>query len=31
MFLIEDMEDRVIHDVMKDVFYPKEDTLKISC
>ena len=25
------MEDTVIPDIMKDVFYPKEDTLKISC
>ena len=25
------MEDMVIPDVMNDVFYPKEDTLKISC
>ena len=30
-FLTGDMEDRVIPDVMNDVFYPKEDTLKISC
>ena len=29
--LIRDMEKRVIPDVMNDVFYPKEDTLKISC
>ena len=26
-----DMEDMVVPDVMNDVFYPKEDTLKISC
>ena len=30
-FLIGDMEDRVIPDIMNDVFYPKEDTLKILC
>ena len=30
-FLTGDMEDRVIPDVMNDVFYPKEDTLKILC
>ena len=29
-FLIEDMEDLVIPFVMNDVFYPTEDTLKIS-
>ena len=26
---VEDMEDSVIPDVMNDIFYPKEDTLKI--
>ena len=31
MFLIGDFEVRVILDVMDDVFYPKEDTLKVSC
>ena len=30
-FLISNMEDRVIRDVMDDVFYPKEDTVKVSC
>ena len=30
-FFTGDMEDRVVPDVMNDVFYPKEDTLKISC
>ena len=30
-FLTGDMEDRVIPDVMNDVFYPKEDVLKILC
>ena len=30
-FLIGDMADRVILEVMNDVFYPKEDTLKILC
>ena len=30
-FLKGDMEDRVIRDVMNDVFYRKEDTLKILC
>ena len=30
-FLTRHMEDRVIPDVMNDVFYPKEDTLKILC
>ena len=30
-FLTGDMEDMVIPDVMNDVFYPKEDTLKILC
>ena len=29
--LIRDMEDRVISYVMNYVFYPKEDTMKISC
>ena len=29
--LTRDMEDIVVPDVMTDVFYPKEDTLKISC
>ena len=28
MFLIGDMNDRVISDVMNNVFHPKEDTLK---
>ena len=28
-FLIRDMEDRFIPDVMNDVFFPKEETLKI--
>ena len=28
-FLIRDSNDRVILDVMDDVFYPKEDTLKV--
>ena len=28
-FLIRDMEERVIPDVMNDVFYPEEDTPKI--
>ena len=31
MFLIRDMHDRVIPDVLNDVFYPKEDTLNILC
>ena len=26
-----DMENMVVPDVLNDVFYPKEDTLKISC
>ena len=30
-FLTKDMEDRVIPEVMNDVFYPKEDTLNILC
>ena len=30
-FLTRDMEDRVILDFMDDVFYTKEDTLKVSC
>ena len=30
-FLTGDMEDRVIPDIMNDVFYPKEDTIEISC
>ena len=30
-FLTIDMMDRVIPNVMNNVFYPKEDTLKISC
>ena len=30
-FLIRGMEDWVIPDVMNDVFYPKEHTLKIMC
>ena len=30
VFLTGDMGDMVIPDVMNDVFYPKEDTLKIS-
>ena len=30
-FLTGDMEDRVIPDVMNNVFYPKEDSLKILC
>ena len=30
-FLTGDTEDRVIPDVLNDVFYSKEDTLKISC
>ena len=30
-FPTRDMEDIVIPDVMNDIFYPKEDTLKISC
>ena len=29
--LTRDMEDLVIPDVIKDVFYPKEDTLEILC
>ena len=30
-FLTGDMENRVIPDVMNQVFYPKEDILKIWC
>ena len=29
-FLAGDMEDLIIPDIMNDVFYPEEDTLKIS-
>ena len=30
-FLIKDMEERVFLDIMDDGFYPREDTLKVSC
>ena len=30
-YLIGDMEDRVIFDFMDEIFYPKEDTRKVSC
>ena len=30
-FLTGDMEYMVVLDVMNDVFYPKQDTLKILC
>ena len=30
-FLTGDMDDMIIDDIMNDVFYPKENTLKILC